>query len=237
MRRFPRRSGNVPEMASCSVTRTMNACTVNQMYSLMNTQLSDYTRAVNVAKGYAFYRIANIKLRIKSPFDTFINGGATGAGAYQKPYFYYQLDKSGGIPTNIQLEGLKQMGARPRVMDEKSIVVSWKPSVLDFAATSLPGGIGLPNHYKLSPWLSTAEQPQHTPWAPSQVDHLGIYWGAFASLSGVAPAITYDVEVEVQFQFKKPLVSTTTGATNATPATFAEANTSVDGVVGGPDGV
>ena len=172
-------------------------------------------------------------MRIKSPFDTFVNSG----NAYQKPYLYYMLDKSGGIPTNVQLEGLKQMGARPRVMDEKAIVVSWKPSVLDFSATSLPGGIGLPNHYKLSPWLSTGEVPQSTPWTPSQVDHLGIYWGAFASLSGTAPAITYDVEVEVQFQFKKPLVSTTIGAVNATPATFAEANTSVDGVVGGPDGV
>lgn len=203
----------------------------------MNTQLSDYTRAVDVAKGYAFYRIANIKLRIKSPYDTFINGGPAGTGGYQKPYFYYMIDKSGGIPTNVQLEGLKQMGARPRVMDEKSIVVSWKPSVLDFSATSLPTSVGFPNHYKLSPWLSTNNIPQSTPWTPSQVDHLGIYWGAFASLVGTAPnLITYDVEVEVQFQFKKPIVSTPIGAVNATPATYALTNTSVDGVVGGPDG-
>lgn len=202
------------------------------MYSLLNTQLVDYDRAVTVAQGYAFYRITNIKLRIKAPFDTYINTG----NAYQKPYLYHMLDKSGGVPTNVSLEGLKNMGAKPKAMDERAITISWKPSVLDFAATALPS-TGLANHYKLSPWLSTNDRAQTTPWAPSTVDHLGVYWGAFAGLTGTADPITYEVEVECQFEFKGPLVATATGAVSATPAVMAERNSSVDGVVGGPDGI
>jgi len=202
------------------------------MYSLLNTQLVDFDRAVAVAKGYAFYRITNIKLRVKSPFDTYINTG----NAYQKPYLYHMLDKSGGLPTNVALEGLKNMGAKPRAMDEKAITFSWKPSVLDFSATVLPAAVGLPNRYTLSPWLSTNERPQSTPWTPSTVDHLGIYWGAFAALTGTADPITYEVEVECQFEFKGPLVATATGAVSATQAVMALPNDSVDGVVGGPDG-
>lgn len=234
--RSVRNAGNVAERASCSCTRSLTASTVNQMYSRMDTRLSDFPRAYTIAQGYQHYRITNIKLRIKSPYDTYVNYG-TGAGAYQKPYLYYMIDKSASIPTNVQLEGLKQMGAKPRVMDEKQILVSWRPSVLQFGATNIGGGIGLPNKYVLSPWLSTGQSPLSATWAPSQVSHLGIYWGAFSALNGVAEPITYEVELEVQFEFKKPLVHTSIGVTSATPAQLAEINSSVDGVVGGPDGV
>lgn len=206
------------------------------MYSTMNTALSQFDRATTVAQGYQFYRITNVKLKVKSPYDTYINMGATGTGAYQKPYFYYMLDKSASIPPTITLEGLKQMGAKPRVFDEKGLTVSWKPSVLELVAPALPLTTGIPAKYKLSPWLSTAAAPMTT-WLPSGVDHLGIYWGAFASLAGVADPIRFDVELEVQFQFKGPLITTAAGVTAATPTQLAEINQSVDGIVGGPDGI
>lgn len=235
-RRIPRSvSTNQPEHASMSCTRSLTVSTVNTMYSVLNTQLVNFTRATTVAQGYQFYRITNIKLRVKSPFDTYQNTGT----AYQKPYFYYMLDKSGSIPTNVNLEGLKQMGAKPRVMDEKAITVSWKPSVLTLVATNLPvvGSAPLANAYKLSPWLATCQDPQTPAWSPSQVDHLGIYWGAFAQATGAPDPITYEVEMEVQFEFKGPLVYRNPSTTSATPAAFAIENDSVDGVVGGPDGV
>lgn len=208
------------------------------MYAQMNTQLSDFPRAVTVAQGYQHYRITNVKLKFKSPYDTYINMGPQGTGAYQKPYFYYMLDKSGSVPNNVSLEGLKGMGAKPRALDEKAIVISWKPSVLEFTGTQNAGGIGLPNKYKLSPWLATGAFPSATTWAPSTVDHLGVYWGIFAALAGVADPIKYDAEIEVQFEFKGPL--TTAAQTSDTPAlTLAPAtlNRSPDGIVGGPDGV
>lgn len=101
-----RKLTNVPEWASCSETRSLSASTVNQMYSLMDTQLADFPRASGIAEGYAQFRITNIKMRFKSGYDTFINTG----NAYQKPYFYYQLDKTAALPTGINLEGLKSYG-------------------------------------------------------------------------------------------------------------------------------
>jgi len=46
---------------------------------------------------------------------------------------------------------------------------------------------------------------------------------------------TYFVDLEVQFQFKKPLVQTPNGAPQAIPAVLAVKNNSADGIVGGPD--
>lgn len=46
------------------------------------------------------------------------------------------IDKAGAIPTNITLEGLKKMGAKPRALDEKPIVIGWKPSVLENVMTA-----------------------------------------------------------------------------------------------------
>lgn len=223
---------NVPDVAMCSETRSMVAKPLNQMGSLMNTQLAQFPRASAIAKGYQMYRIKSIALRFKPSFDTFINSG----NAYQKPFLYYMIDKSGSIPSNVTLEGLKQMGAKPRVLDEKAVVISWRPSVLTFGATSITSGIGLPNKYQISPWLSTSENVTGT-WFASQVQHLGVYFMATAAVTGEAPPITYNYEIEVQFEFKKPLITTTAASVPATPAQFAEFNNSPDGIVGGPDGI
>lgn len=201
----------------------------------MNTQLSQFDRAFGVAKFYQYYRIKNIRLTFKPQMDTFANNSGIG---YTKPYLYYMIDKSGALPSNVTLESLKQMGARPRVLDEKSITVSWTPSVLDFAATNVTGGIGLPNKYKLAPWLTTNENGVTTTWNPSTVDHLGIYYIAVSALvGGTPPTVKYDVEVEVQFEFKKPLVENAPDAPAAIPIEPAILNNSPDGIVGGPDGL
>ena len=215
---------NVPDVASCSETRSFVAKPLNQMGSLMNTQLNQFPRATKIAQGYQMYRIKSIALRFKPSFDTFINSG----NAYQKPFLYYMIDKSGSIPANVTLEGLKQMGAKPRVFDEKAVVVAWKPSVLTFGATALSSGIGLPNKYVISPWLSTSENVTGL-WTASLVDHLGIYFMATAALTGEAPPISYDYEVEVQFEFKKPLITASTANVSATPAVFATSTTALMG--------
>jgi len=215
-----------------SCTRSLQVSTVNNMYSLLNTQLSDFPRAVTVAQGYQMYRITNIKLRVKSSWDTYANTG----NAYAKPFFYYMLDKTGAVPTNVALEGLKQMGAKPRALDEKSITVSWRPTVLQSTGNVIPVGGSSLSTVKRAPWLSTARSPQTPTWSPNDVDHLGIYWGAFAALTGQADPINYEVECEVQFEFKAPLVHTAVGARPAITASFAEPNASVDGIVGGADG-
>lgn len=217
---------NVAEYAGLSETRTMSVqggFMTNQLYYLMNTSLEQFTRASQVAQAYQHYRIKYIELRIKPTYDTFATGGTT------KFHLYHMIDKAGSIPTNISLEGLKMMGAKPRSLDENTLKIGWRPSVLEDTLTAggaVPTSQG--SRYQISPWLNTNATSVNTPWTPSTVDHLGVYW----YINQIAGADTpYEVEVEVQFQFKKPLIATAVSAVHGIPAQIAQLNASKDGVV------
>lgn len=225
-----RRSKNVPEYASLSVKRSLSAggnnFALGVLYNLMTTTLADYPRAVQVAQAYQHYRIKRIAVTFKPSYDTFVSG----VGNPTKPRIYWMIDKSGAIPTNITIEGLKNMGARPMELDEKPRTVSWAPSVLE---STLDNPNQVSARYQISPWLSTARAPiQPGLFVPSSVDHLGLYWilDAIANPEGYQ----YQVEVEVQFQFKKPL-SNILASVSAIPAVPAQLNDSPDGIVGGHD--
>lgn len=228
-----KRSGNVPEWASLSCKRTINptaggSYTVNTLYSNMTTCLNQFTRAVAVANAYQHYRIKNIKMTWLPQFDTF--GGSAGSGS--KPSLYYMIDKSGSLPSNVSLEGLKNMGARPVPLDEKPVVRSWKPAVLE-GTLQISGAIQA-SKYKLSPWLSTDNTPFTSGFVPSLINHLGIYWYVDQAEVTAMP-YNYKVEVEIQFEFKKPLVTGMTSPTEAVGSVPAELNHSPDGIVGGAD--
>lgn len=230
-----KRSSNVPDRASLSVKRSLSTSAgpgfnSNTLYSLMNTQLLDYQRAVQVAAAYQHYRVKKIRMTFKPTLDTFV-----GAGGSTKPNLYHMIDKSGSIPTNVSLEGLKQMGARPRQLDEKNLSFEWSPSVLE-SVMYASGGVGAASSskYKISPWLTTtAENVSPGAFVPSAVDHLGCYW----IVDQLAPVgYQYTIECEVQFEFKKPLINILS-ATIAEPARVATLNDSPDGIVGGGDGI
>lgn len=228
-----KRSSNVAEYAGLSVKRSLDASggnfTVNTLYSLMNVQLTDFQRAVQVAQAYQHYRIKKIAVTFKPTYDTF------GVGS-SKMNMYWMIDKAGAIPTNISLEGLKQMGARPFQLDEKNHTIKWTPSVLESAMYA--GGLNnaTPSKYRLSPWLSTSAVPvQPGVFVPSGIDHLGLYWWCEQLIT--SSATQYQVEVEVQFQFKKPLSFALQTASPAIGATVSQLNDSKDGIVGGVDGV
>lgn len=187
------RKSNVPDIASCSVKTSIvpagggNYAT-NLMYEQINIQLAQFDRALAISKAYQFYRLAKVKLTVLFPYDTF----AAAAGNPGRPNFYYMLDKSGAFPAITTLTMLKQAGARPRQCDEKPISVQWKPSVLTDEETTA-GSIAA--QYKLSPWISTN--------VPT-VQHRGIYW-QIEQLFPPGAGVQYECEMEVQFEFKKPL--------------------------------
>lgn len=232
MRRIPRAPrGNAPERASCSEVLTFQNGLANTMYANRAFQLADFPRASAIAANYANYRIAKITMRYKPLADTFL---ATGVGG-QVPYLYAMLDKAGAIPLNATLENLKQMGAKARRFDDKTVTVSWKPSVLTADLTLAGIGSTAGAQYKLSPVLSTnanAGNPAAA-WSPSVVDHLGIYW--FVEQSN-GTGNQYEVECEIQFYFMRPLVKTT-GQQEAAALAYAIKDGSPDGIVGGPDGI
>lgn len=200
------------------------------MYANRTYQLADFPRASAIAANYASFKITKIQMKFKPLSDTYIPGGP---GTFGIPYIYTMLDKSGAIPLNTTLENLKQMGAKPRRFDDKTIVVSWKPSVLTANLTQVGVGATAGSQYKLSPTLSTnanAGNPT-VPWQPSVVDHLGLYW--FVEQAN-GQGNQYNVEVEVQFQFMRPLVLAS-GSQSAQELGYAVKDDSPDGIVGGPD--
>lgn len=232
-----RKNSNLADYAQLSCKRTITpavgaAYNTNTLYSLMNTQLIDYPRAVQVAAAFQHYRIKKIKITFKPTSDNFL----AAAGAVSKPNLYYMIDKSGAIPTNVSLEGLKGMGARPKQLDEKNLSFQWSPSVLE-SAMYAGGGVGASSasKYKISPWLTTtAQNVSPGAFVASGIDHLGCYWYVDQLLNPIG--YQYTAEVEVQFQFKKPLINMLSSV-SAVPSICAVLNDSPDGIVGGGDGV
>lgn len=202
---------DVPEWASCSETFSLavpnpgpppltNAMFVaNAMFQKRDYSLDQFTRASTIAQGYQHYRIRKITMKYKPLQDTFTNG----AGVNSVPQFYYMIDKSGSLPANPTLAMLKSMGAKGRRFDDKSIVVSWRPSVLESVATNVAATSSA--QYKVSPWLSTnANQLGVGAWNPSTVDHQGIFWFLEQDVF-VGGGAFYTIECTVEFEFKKPL--------------------------------
>lgn len=200
-------------------------------YQVRQTNLAQFTRCTAVAQGYQHYRIKKITLTVKPSYDTF-QQAVGGAG---KMRLYYMIDKSGSIPENPTLEALKQMGAKPINLDEKPIKISWRPSVLEGVYNGNLPGI-TPNRYRISPWLSTDDKTLEavpgTPWTPSGVAHLGVYFYVDqVFLSGTQ----FQCELNVEMQFKKPLVKFTPSSVTAVGIRPAILDDSPDGIVGGND--
>lgn len=221
-----KRALSQPDKATCTVVRTLGGGITNTMFAYNSFNLADFDRASAIARNYQRYRITGIKLTFKPEYDTFSAGGTVA-----KPNLYYMIDKSGSIPDNVTLEGLKQAGARPHAFDEKPIHVSWRPSVLQEEQVAGGGTSGA--GYKISPFLSTDATPGNVGvWNPSRVNHLGIKW----YMECTNTSLGVNLEAELQFEFSKPIYP----ALASVPARgleYAVINDSSDGVVGGPDGV
>lgn len=221
---------NTGDFASCSVVRSLVPAQMNAMYSVDNIQLADFQRAVAISQNYQHYRISGVRITYKPSYDTFNN--ALGAPPLQKPNLYYMIDKAGAIPDNVTLEGLKQMGARPVRFDEKPVSVTWRPSVLTEDLNT--AGAASATQYKVSPWLSTnANATNPGVWAPSRVAHQGLKW-YIEEFSASVTAVQW--EIELQFQFKKPLFPSLSAIPSKTME-YAVIDQSPDGVEGGSDGI
>jgi hypothetical protein len=199
---------NQPEKASASVALTLqsgeqvpNFFYNNQMYSKNKITLLDFDRAALIAGGYQQFKITSVKLIYKPSLDTFL--ASTTELTVLKPQFYFMLNR-GNIPSNITLEGLKQMGAKAMTFDEKPVRISFKPLVPQLVdgggATSVVGVGGIPAK---SMWLSTAADPQSGVYTTSEVEHIGIFWYVDCP-NAAAKAYAYTIDMEVQFCFRKP---------------------------------
>jgi len=181
-----------------------------------NTALAagTFNRSQQVAAAFQEYRIKYVKLTFKPSADTFpiMSGNII-------PQIYFQMNKFNAIPTNATLQTLLDMGCRPIRFDDKNISRAWKPTVL-LGADQV--GLSAVNAQKplTTPWLSTNNNAQNPGivWAPSNVEHLGCVF-IVQKPNPATPTINYNVDIEVVFQFRRPL--STTGDTSQPAITLS----------------
>lgn len=177
------------------------------MYGPNTLGLDMFKRASGIARSYQEYRITNIKYTFKPQFDTFAVS-TDAATALRVPHLYYMIDKAQSLPLGSTLTTLRAMGAKPRRFDDKDISVSWAPGVqMAVNQGVLVASLSKPS---ISPWLATNATPDAA-WQASSTDHAGIFFVLdTGSLVGDG-TYEYGVEVECQFQFRKPMLPIAAG--------------------------
>lgn len=213
-RRMPMRRRHVAEYASCKEkislstyvggSPTTYAFNGNQAYNQYNVTLASTVRAKVIAQGYQFYRIKSVTLRFKPSVDTFTQG--TGA-----PQLFYRIDKLAECRAFNSARHFEAMGCVPRRFDEKNLTVTYKPAVIISTLDNQPTGSSQWSKYLTSPWLATNKESNSPSglWNPSEIDHQGIAWflSVLAPTGTPAVQVPYDVEQEIEFEFKQPLVN------------------------------
>lgn len=202
-KRAQRRSKRtVAERASLSVTRSFSLLSPNQTYRLYDIQLSQYARAVNVAKGYQLYRIKNVKLVCSPLADTFQAGGGVTV-----PYLYMQVDRTRNLENIRTATEFKQLGCKPRRLDDKIVTFQYKPSVLNTTLDNAATQGGVFNQYKVAPWIRCRDETGAPGvWNADTTDHQGVVM--LLENSGGAD-VQWKFELVVEFEFMKPSYPTT----------------------------
>lgn len=172
----------------------------NMTYFTTSLSSPPFVRAQAVAENYQEFRIKYCKLTFRPSADTF----PIGSGPI--PQLYFILNKYQATPIGLSLTGMISMGAKPIRFDDKNIVRAWKPTVLLGSDTTAGFTTTTAAAVKVTPWLSTnafAGQPAGT-WTASIAEHLGAIFYV-TKPSSTTPTINYNIDVEVVFQFRRPL--------------------------------
>lgn len=170
-----------------------------QVYTMTDLTLGNFLRSSTIAQGYQYYRVKYLEVKILPSADTF----APGTG---KPYFYYMIDKGNTLPLATTQFQMKALGAKPIVLDEKPIVIRWKPGVQLSTEISTLTGTTSAQKYQVSPWLNTDEDPNNVNFQPSQVVHNGLKFFA-ENIGGVS--YQFKATITAHIQFKKPAIPAT----------------------------
>lgn len=182
----------------------------SQAYGFYNFALTNSSRAVQIAAGFQEYRIAKVEVTVKPVADTFDAGTIAAGGTNSLPYLYYMIDRTGAFSNNgTTSQVLKNAGAKPIRLDDKTIKIQWKPTV-QIGSSDAAGGPApvseLAAAYKTSPWLTTnanAAEPTSA-WAPNSVDHMGLILAAEMP-RGQFPANVATISIRITYEFRRAL--------------------------------
>lgn len=201
----------VTEFAGAKQTLKLGNDPINGLFRIDDICLQQFDRLTQIGRAYQFFRINKVEMKFKPLADTFTAPGVLQPGNWMSvPYFYALINKSDSLNASITgFDGLRDAGVKPRRMDDKTITVSWRPTVALGASISETNNTMSYAAYRTSPWLSTNKNVMIpggvSTWLPSEVPHLGIIYGVEQEYTG-NDVLPYGVEITVHAQFKKPLV-------------------------------
>jgi len=199
-RRAMRRTG-VPEWATMSETNDFGSLNVGTYYNISDVQLAQFPRASSVAQGYAQFRIKSLKFTYQPLLDTFPSTGNS-----QVPYLVWKINREGNSFAGLTYDWFLQNGAKPIRFDDKSVSVTYRPSVIyDTVEAGVPGVGNQSAAPKILQWLTTNKDPYTPGFAPSQTSHAGHL--VLVESQGSAIQMTYRMTVTAEFQFRKPLAA------------------------------
>jgi len=190
------------EFASCKETLALPDVETNTVYGPGTIDLSSFKRASGIAREYQEYRITKVTWAFKPQFDTFM-ANTDAATALRVPYFYSVIDRNRTLPLASTLATLQAMGAKPRRFDDKTLTVSYRPAVQ--AAVYQGAGVSVASSRKMSPWLSTNQDPDAA-WIVSEIDHDGLFWTLDAGVLPGDGQYEYGINVTIECQFRKPFL-------------------------------
>lgn len=166
------------------------------------------TRASMVAPAYGLYRIADIQFKLTPRFDTYSSGLAPGGDApVEVPNVYWKVNRYGDAAVGFTRDDLLSLGCKPHRLDDKVVTIQYKPNILladtGAAAAALNGGSG---QIKMTPWLSTDDEPGDGQFALSKTTHYGHMMFIECAAGGDGTPIVCDMTARVVYEFKNPRV-------------------------------
>jgi len=194
---------------SCRITETfdVSGVLINQPYEYRVDGISAGTRAAEVAKAFGLYRIAQVMYTYKPYYDTY-TPALIGSGNFPTtvPNLYWRTTRYGDAPAAFNDDYLKEMGAKAIRLDDKAVVVSYKPNILLADAGAIAAGLnGGSGQVKMTPWLSTDSQPGDGAFQLSSTIHYGhIVYVEGNLVNGSTQPNIASLEVRIIYEFKNP---------------------------------
>jgi len=198
-----------PDTARVTETYELPVTNINQPEEYVFEGIPVGTRAANVAPNFGLYRIARVTYTYKPLYDTYIpaNNPAPLANFITTvPNLYWKMNRYGDAPAAFDADFLREQGAKAKRLDDKAVVISYKPNILLADAGAVAAGLnGGSGQVKMTPWLSTDQQVGDNAFQLSRTQHYGhiMFVEADTVNTSTNPPVCR-VEVKVVWEFKNP---------------------------------
>lgn len=190
---------------TCKVVETLPEVQINANtpYLLIKNGITGQ-RAPVIASQFGLYRIASIKYTYRPRYDTYSQGIAgTANNPISVPTLYWKMNRYGDMPTAFDGDTMRALGCKPFRLDDKNVVVRYKPNILVASKDNTAGGVDT-NQIKITPWLNTDERPGDNTFTISTATHYGHALFVDCVAAGTGQGVVCDMDVQIVYEFKNP---------------------------------